>query len=36
MSFYFTRTRSFFRDDPDNPGHEIRMFVDEFDNRDAY
>jgi hypothetical protein len=34
--FYFTRTRSFFRPDPDNPEHEIWMFIDEFDSRDAY
>jgi hypothetical protein len=33
---YFTRTRSFFRDDPDNPELEIWMFIDEYDNRDAY
>jgi hypothetical protein len=34
--FYYSRTRSFFMDAPDNPDEEIWMFVDEYDNREKY
>ena len=34
--YYYTRSRSFFREDPTNPDHEIWMFIDEYDNRAVY
>jgi hypothetical protein len=34
--YYYTRSRSFLMEDPDNPEHERWMFIDEFDNREVY
>ena len=34
--FYYSRTRSFYMDAPDNPDEEIWMFIDEYDNREKY
>ena len=34
--YYYTRSRSWFREAPDNPGHEIWMFIDEYDDREKY
>jgi hypothetical protein len=34
--FYYSRTRSFFMDAPDNSSEEIWMFIDEYDNREKY
>src|SRR3974390_894286 len=34
--YYSPRSRSFFREDPTNPDHEIWMFIDEYDNRAVY
>ena len=34
--YYYTRSRSYFRPDPDNSDHELWMLVTEYDNREAY
>ena len=34
--YYYTRSRSWFMQAPDNPDHEIWMFIDEYDDREKY
>lgn len=34
--YYYTRTRVFFREDPNNSENEFWMFMDEYDNREVY
>ena len=34
--YYYTRSRSWFREAPDNPDQEIWMFIDEYDDREKY
>ena len=34
--FYYSRSRTFFMDAPDNPDEEIWMFIDEYDDREKY
>ena len=34
--YYYTRSRSWFMEAPDNPNHEIWMFIDEYDDREKY
>src|SRR6516165_4520298 len=34
--YYYSLSRSWFREAPDNPDHEIWMFIDEYDDREKY
>jgi hypothetical protein len=34
--YYYTRSRCWFMEAPDNPDHEIWMFIDEYDDREKY
>ena len=34
--YYYTRSRSWFMEAPDNPDQEIWMFIDEYDDREKY
>jgi hypothetical protein len=34
--YYYSRSRTYFREDPSNPEHELWMCVDEYDNREVY
>jgi hypothetical protein len=34
--YYYTRSRSFFMEAPDNADEEIWMFIDEYDDREKY
>jgi hypothetical protein len=33
--YYYSLSRSWFGKAPDNPHHEVRMFIDEYDDRES-